>query len=654
MKDRVSSRPAARYAAVRRHSLFAVIPIFCAPVIGFSASSSAYVALTGSGGFITPFNTKTGSLGAAYFVPGGASMAVDPGTKQVWELSVDSSSGDGSIEVLNPRSGATLATIPLGASLNRYSSLSLLIDSAGRYAYVSAYDETSFNNELFKLDVSSRSIVQMAATTGLGGAVFSSDGLKLFLLGATGPGVVVVDSASLSTLATIPLPAAPESDFVSGNTLLVTLKTGLLLYFDTGTFQQTNSVTVPAFSTVFGVSSGETQIYLAWRFTIEILDFASGRVLVSQTFPNANLTNLLLSPDKTQIVVASEPVLVIGSGTLTVTGKVESMGVPSAAAYVDSGTVLMLYGGGGTMAVIDQSAKITALFPISVGGEEECEVADLERGVIYAGSVTSVPNVIGGKQSRVIKNLPAPLGFLPGAVIGEQIYGVAGNKPAAFDLATGQTTYMPLPKIPPTCIRCIYGVLGGGSAPPDGKTYWLPLNVFNQYGVLESFGIAVYDTSTKSLITRIVPPPNTGPPSGSTPVAFSPDSTTAYVGSIAVYSTRTLQLEKTFSEVVVMGLLAISPDGATLYGTDGNAIYVLGAATGTQQVVFQLPSPIFFPVANGMALSTDGTTLFLANPTQTGLPPQPQPVYLINTGSGQVTQVQVPSTSWQVVVLPTN
>jgi hypothetical protein len=468
--------------------------------------------------------------------------------------------------------------------------------------------------------------------------------------------VLVIDPVSLMTTGTIPLPGTPTSEWVSGTTLLVGVQTGELLYFDTGTSQQTNSVAVPQNSLVFAVSSDGSRIYLeatsstGGGTTVEILDFSTGKVLKSQNFPNLYPPDIytsyfLLSPDEMQIVGTVEPVLLIDAGTLKATKAIESLGPFSAAAWLNTDTLLMLYGEGGGVAAINQSGSLSTIIPVgdplqtATGlAAYPAEAADPKRGVVYAGA-GSVPDVIGGKQNRVIASLPAPVAFEPGAVAGGKIYGLAPNAEQAFyDLKTGQTSYLPpLPGRSST---------SPGVATPDGKMYWVPATVYKVPG-LGQREVAIYNTTTNTLIGQITPP------NGNIPIVFSPDSTTAYIGSsyggtIAVYDTRTLQNTHTYSYPTMnMALIAVSPDGTMLYGSDGTAVYVLDAASGAQKQSFPLPASL--SPAGGMAISSDSTTLFL---TAYGA----SFVYLVNTASGQVTQVALPNNfaSGVVVLLPGN
>jgi len=371
--------------------------------------------------------------------------------------------------------------------------------------------------------------------------------------------VLVVDPVSLATIATLSLPGTPTSDYVSGTTLLVGMQSGELLYFDTRTLKQTNSVAGPQSNAIFAVSPNGAKISmssLAGETTANVLDFSTGAVLQSQAFPSLTVTNLLLSPDGTQIVAASEPVALINAASLTLTKTIEVVGAPNAAVWLNTNTLLML-NPATNVAVIDQSGNLQGLLPVgqSAGGE----VADAKRGVVYLGT-GSVPEVINAKLDRVSASLPAPTGFIPGAVIDDQLYG---SGPAVFNLKTLQTTYLKPPHLP----SGYYLFSLSGAAPPDGKTFWAPYVGIEEYGGLGYIDINVYDTATNNLVAHLQPP------FGNSPIVFSPDSSTAYVGStyagmIVVYDTHTFTSTNTFSFPTLfnMGLLAISPDGSTLYG----------------------------------------------------------------------------------------
>jgi DNA-binding beta-propeller fold protein YncE len=619
---------------------FAAILVLCLSGAACFAGSRAYVLSAGySGttpGSITPFNTVKGSLGAAYFIPSSGSLiAVALGSRQVWDVVPAPITYATSILILDPASGSTLATIQLNAA----SATGLIFDTAGKFAYLSAND-LSGNGAIFKIDVVSRSVVQSvsfvpSANAYPGGMAFSADGSRLYLAFQTEQ-VVVISTQSLETVGSIPIPFPLGGLFISGNTLLVT-NYQQLFYFDAATLQQTNSVTVMDDSRVFGVSPDGTKIYLSAIDSIEILDFASGRQLASQTFVNMDLSNVSLSADGKRIVVASNPILLVDASTLATIKNVEAVDIPDSAAWLDATTVLMLNAPTGAMEVIDQStATVTSTFPVGIGPVYG-EVADPLGGVIYVGGPDGTPNVISTKKNRIVKNLRVTGGFAPAVRMGDQIFGTSNSGAAFYNLTTGATGYLPEPIV---LGQNYFMQVELGDASPDGKTYWAPFYVNRLAGpdiAVPSSGIAIYDAATDSIKSRIVPPWGTGP------LVFSPHSATAYIAgknTIMLYDTRTLQNTATFYYGTTFVSLVISADGSVLYATDGGSlVYVLDAVTGAQMRVFTLPEKVI-----GLALSPDGTTIFLpASASNT--------VYMVNTSSGQATAVAVPYTPSNVVVV---
>jgi len=305
------------------------------------ADSHAYVVASGENyktpGAITPLNTTERTLGESFFVPiGGYILAIPPGSKEVWQVvsAPECICPPFAINVLDPASGATLATIPLATTASV-----LIFDPAGRFAYVELG-----NGDVLKIAVASRKVV-LTASVGVGAFVFSSDGSKLFTTGeSSGSAVVVLDPQSLQPVGEIPLPSPAGELFVTGNTLLIV--DGLeLLFFDTATLKQTNSVPISpdVFGYVFAVGPDRSRIYLSqigWtgNFTIEAIDAASGQLLVSRTVPAVNTYPIFLSADGSQIIVASTPALFLDAKTLAITKRLVPVGTPNSAAYIDSET----------------------------------------------------------------------------------------------------------------------------------------------------------------------------------------------------------------------------------------------------------------------------------------------------------------------------
>jgi WD40 repeat protein len=601
------------------------------PPAGLFADSHAYVlAPANTPGSITPLDTANGALGAAFFAPaGGYLIAVSPGSKQIWQAvyNVDCACGSAwSLDVLDAGSGSILATFTDLPGLK-----ALVFDAAGRFAYVSLD-----SGDLVKIDAATLSIVK---TTSLGlqhygGMAFSSDGTILFL--AAPGGILVLNPQTLRVVDALP---QSGSLLVSGNTLLVS--SGVELYYiDTATLQQTNSVALPYDSVAFGVSPDGSRIYLTWNCycgtasTMEIMDFASGQILVTQTLPDENPS---LSPDGSRIVIASNHVLLVDPNTLAVNKTVWTVGFPASVVYLNPNTLLLLNPNTGAMMVIDQaSAQVTDSFPL--GASPFGEVADPARDLIYTGEYFTEYgpiNVVSAALNRTVANLGGVSGFFPAAVAGNRLYVIEEGITGAYSLATGTYAALPLPVIVGPYEHLF---TAPGSATPNGKAYWEPFSVHGKTGVIGS-GVAVYATATDTVIGGFSASLTALPP------VFSPDSSKAYIAgpsNIAVYSTTTLGNIATFHYPTTFIALAVSPDGTLLYATNGEKIFVIDAATGAQQQSYSLPSA----VSNVMALSPDGTALFLVEAQFTSS------VEMVDTATGLVTVISVPYPASHIVVLP--
>ncbi len=179
---------------------------------------------------------------------------------------------------------------------------------------------------------------------------------------------------------------------VSGNTPLVTDNGETLFYFDTASLQQTNSVAVPQVSIVFGVSPDGRRIYLATNCycsdtsSMEVMDFSSGQILVSQTFSDVTLTtaNMFLSPGGKQIVVVQKTTSYSSIRTRWLPTKTVLVGWRHLRGFFwMQDAVLISESAVAVMMVVDQStAQVTDTFPLGPVGPS-AEVAYPVHGLIY-------------------------------------------------------------------------------------------------------------------------------------------------------------------------------------------------------------------------------------------------------------------------------
>jgi DNA-binding beta-propeller fold protein YncE len=270
------------------------------------------------------------------------------------------------------------------------------------------------------------------------------------------------------------------------------------------------------------------------------------------------------------------------------------------------------------------------------------EVANAEGTLIYVGGPLSV---FGTRTNRIVASYPVGA---PSAAVGTQAY-VSGTESApfwearAYNVAEGTSLVLPPPcYIPPGNVR----LWTGGGSPPDCKTFWTRLSLKYSVWIAGTWTV-VYDTSTNLPLGSIqVEGSNWLAPLGYDPIAFSPDSATAYIAQaapnqIAAYSVSTLQQIATYPVSQVFTSLAMSPDGTVLYASNRYGVFRVDAATGTEIHEFAMPTP----VQGVMALSPDGTSLYLTDAMT-------KVVYQVNVSSGTIRAITVPYPPTNVEVLP--
>jgi autotransporter-associated beta strand protein/YVTN family beta-propeller protein len=158
---------------------------------------------------------------------------------------------------------------------------------------------------------------------------------------------------------------------------------------------------------------------------------------------------------------------------------------------------------------------------------------------------------------------------------------------------------------------------------PDGTR----LYVVNQFG--DTLGI--YNTATNALITNVAV--------GSQPlsVATNPAGTLLYVTN---FGSQTVSVISTATDTVVatVSLLAtnpreivVSPDGNTVYTADSNG-KVIAISAATNQVIGNIASG---SSTFGLAISPDGSTLYATN----GFPSNNVAMFSVNTSTGLLTSL---------------
>jgi WD40 repeat protein len=598
---------------------------------------------------ITPFNVSKLAFGQGYFVPPGANFfAVAPVTGQIWEVTGVPSLNQFAINILDAIAGSTLATLPMTSPV-----YSLVLDRGGVHAYVLLEDA-----RVLKIDVATRTVVQTlnnvlpSPPQPSYGLAVSSDGLKLVVLnnglqGSVVNQIVVIDTKSMTIQAAFS-PGHAISVLISGNTLVVCTSIDLL-YYDLTTLKQINSASVPPNAWLIGLNPDGSKIYLGTPFssnqiqTLNILDFSTGTVLASRSFGIDGLRPIVVAPNGSELVMLGNPIELLDANTLATTNTITGppANSPPLSAFADSDTLLILNSASAVMAVDLGLAQVTDTFPLAL--PELSAVASPQGGRIFAGgrgNMVAIDTLQEGATNYFPVNLPpyGGISFYPYAMVGDRLYGLPG---AAYNLTTNTETVLPGANTG-TCGNCQVRYAPGAAA-PNGRTYWAPFVSAVGVTKVKSQGVVVYSTATNTIAGQI-----TFPTSQITPVAFSPDSSTAYVGvndTIMVYNTATLQNTATYTTPAMVRALAVSLDGSALFASNGAYIYVIDAASGAQKDTFVLPDSVWSVYGVNMAISSNGRTLVLTDNNK-------NLVDEVDTKSGVVTQVAVPYPPTSVVVVP--
>jgi hypothetical protein len=595
------------------------------------ADSHAYViASYSTAGGLLPFNLERMSFGQEVFVPAGANLiSVAPGTHQLWEATTapgcsGTCHGPFSINVIDPKTGDTLGAIPLN-----YQVFDFTFGKGGQYAFASLS-----NGDLLKIDVATRTIMQTLSQQG-GGLLPSTDGTQLFI--DQGLQLTVMNPETMTTVQTLQI-GHDFSMAIYGNTLLICTGSALL-YFHAATLKQTYSVSVTPNAWIVGISPDGTRIYLGTTCycndtsALQVLDFSTGAVVTSLTQPGDGF-QVVVAPNG-QLLLLGGQVQILDPDTLATVGSFTPPAAPGLVIFIDYSTMLIVYDNAGAMMVVDQAtAQLTDTF--AVGASLLSNGAASPHGsTIFAGGSGNLM-AVSTATDQVGDYLPVSR-FYVNALIGEELWGSPGYWPVlVYNFDTQTASDLP--------------VLGRGNCPycqngyasPNGKSYWVPYSdtsgIFNPV-----FGVAIYSTAAHNIAGKI-----TFSQTEYSPVAFSPDSSTAYIGvndTILAYDTTTLQQTGVFAVPATVRGLQVSTQGAVLFAISGTYVFLIDSTTGALKATYVLPDSACSSLGIVSALSPDGAALFVADPNHNSL-------HIVGTATGQVTQVALPYTPTGLVVVP--
>ena len=496
-----------------------------------------------------------------------------------------------SVSVVQVGTGNILATIPVG-----YQITWMTISSDGQTLYAESYDY-AYESHIVAIDTVTNTVSRVAGLSAfLGPMVVTPDGTKLYVNSSFSaqPGLLAIDTLSLTVVATIPLGAA----------------NGIAITPD------------GKFAYVPNLGTGEP-----YNPSVAVVDIATDTVTTAislHTNLNPGLTQV--SPDGSMVWVSEFPlysdvkpvVVVISTATNQIVGQVTLLGeaVPGSIVFGPDGKHAWVAAGGAAVDVVDV-ARLKAISqfttPGSVGG----------LAVSPNGKILLVPNS-GDSQVAAIGvshgalQASVPVGAMDWS--NSQLFGEYGGAAASPDGSLVYVTNEASSNISiiDTASKTLVKSVNTGGSPvgvavsPDGLKAYVANSTSNS--------VTVIDTGT--FATTEIPMPKYSYPSS---IAITPDGTHVYVAGnnpqpdfrtaacfVFVIDTSSNQVVASIRVPYPMALTA-SPDGTKVYVV-ANLTYLYTISTATNTVInklFVTDAGPEQPVTGGIAVTPDGRHVFL-------------------------------------------
>jgi YVTN family beta-propeller protein len=563
-------------------------------------SSTVGVYATSSNRQKGEWNVGTNAIGAVFSPDGATAYVANEGTRGSPGL-------PGSITVVDASSGATVTTIPVGYYLQW-----MVISSDGSKLYVDSYD-SAYYGHVVAIDTATNTVSQVIEVSDiLGPMALTPDGSTMYIAfwfpGNGNPeGVLVIDTASLSVITTIPigisggLAITPDGKYVYAG---YSPSSGPGDAVDVAVIDtSTNSVvaTIP-----LSPSLGAPLVQISpdgsmvWVSESGGTNSANSFITVIQTATNqvsgtisllGGLTpgSIVFAPDGKQAYVAAFPqpvVEVVDVSTMAAVAEIYPLSNPSGLAVSPDGTTLLIPNTGTTRttAVSESKGSLLASIPVGDSGDQNSG-GYIFGGVALApgGARAYVTNYISGNLSvvdtgskTVITNVPAlPPGTAPdfgpaGVVVapdGSKVYVVnsppgAGSSVAVIDTQTFTTAEISFPQYPSSI-----------AISPDGQRLYVAGASAGTSGASKGF-IFTVDTSSNEVLneTRVWNPGG---------LTMSPDGANIYLmcGSTSTYLCTFSTATNTITNMLKLASasLGFPPYPGTAITPDGNIVFIDGA-----------------------------------------------------------------------------
>jgi len=635
-----------------------LVPLFCSLLSAslVSAAPTAYVALCcATPATISVLDPSTG-LAVAQFpsAVGAAAMAPAPDYRAIYVLTQQYNGvpgepwglqpgGVNSVVILDLPGGSPSAVIPLTAM-----PFAIAFSPDGSIAYVIAVD-SSFGSHLILIDTQSRRVVRDKAypSSKFGPGVQivpSADGSQIYLQIYAGEAIWKIDAQTLAITQSLTCsPYCQGLALVENDTTLLTVEGAATVdYLDAASLQPTGQIPWPLPPGVYAgwvipVSPDGSTAYFGSNVlsapsgSVAALDIASGLFSPVLTGMGIDYT-AAISPDGAWLATDSFPATLGVLGLQPMAAQAENVATLSqigAAFFLPHGDRLFVLNQESSyLARIDvASGSVTGRIPV---GSAPIAIAaeSAHHRLFVANQASNTLSVINTTSSKTIVNynlLSTGWSAHAVAAAGAHIFIASRETLQMLDLTSGVVQQLYVPN------AGLYPLYRGLAASPDGQSLYFAFTTQTRQGAASGVlaGLDVYDTHAGALAAQIaIPEPQQ--------IAFSPDSSLAYVGSLnagsmqlAVIDTHSRTVISTIPipQVQQVASLAISPDGRTLHVLDalGAAVTAVDLASGSTGAGTSVPAN-----PTSLAVSPDGALVYVTHSRN------PQ-LTVINTATGSVT-----------------
>jgi YVTN family beta-propeller protein len=566
--------------------------LLIAPTLPLSAEVAYISDCCNNASVIGVFQTSTNKQKTQWTAGKSAFQAVySPDGTKVYVSNTNSLS----VSVLNSATGLTLATVPVGFSVQWEA-----ISPDGSRLYVESFDAANLYH-IVAIDTATNTVTGKLAIHdfAVDAMTLTPDGTTLYVIGSLG--LYVIDANALSVTKTISSVSAASQAVTPDGKYLYIASVG-----NTGNPQE----------------------------SVQVVSIANYAVVHTILLPSKVSAGFIkITPDGSQAWLGEFPlnkgvrstIVVISTGTFATNAiTLPASQSPGAILFSPDSSTAYVPVNGPQIAVMNVATRKTVALIDSIASVGGLAISPDGSTLLSPSSGTS--NLVALSSAGVVANVPV------GAInSGSQLFleygGVAvspdGKRAYVTDFASGA-----LAAVDTSSKKVVYSVPVGNEpvsvvvSPDSSKVY-----VANSF----SNSVTSIDAATFKRRTIVIPRQFQGYPSS---IAVAPDGKTVYVAVnnlqpdsgnaicwVVGIDTSTQQVSSA-TRILFPMALTVSPDGTAIYVIGGisDTLYTISTATHkiTHSVNLQSGSPTQ-PVTGGIAVTPDGTKVFATDSASAGI-----------------------------------